>query len=93
VPWTLLIGGGYVLPAALLPFVWHAAHWRWPLALALAAGIGARVLLAFRFDESRLSALLHPLGAAALVAIQWYALLRRVAGSPVLWKQRDPTLT
>lgn len=43
---------------------------------------------AMRFRESLLSAILHPLGVVLLVAIQWYALFRRVAGKPVGWKGR-----
>ena len=35
-----------------------------------------------------LSACLHPLGVAVLLTIQWYALLRKIAGQQVTWKER-----
>jgi hypothetical protein len=34
-------------------------------------------------------ALLHPLGVGALLAIQWHALVRRLAGRPSVWKDRS----
>ena len=40
------------------------------------------------FLESRLSLLLWGLGILALLAIQWYATWRAVAGRPVGWKGR-----
>lgn len=46
---------------------------------------------AIRFRQSLWSAAAHPLAVLLLVAIQWYALARRSAGSPVPWKGRIHT--
>lgn len=46
---------------------------------------------AYRFRQSFLSALLHPIGVTLLVTIQWYALARRAIGKPVGWKGRGHT--
>ena len=47
-----------------------------------------RFIMAFRFRLSLLGALLHPLGVAALVAIQWIAFFRWRSGHQVTWKGR-----
>jgi len=47
-----------------------------------------RLYGAMRYRESLWSAILHPLGVIVLVAIQWYALIRRVSGKPIGWKGR-----
>jgi hypothetical protein len=88
-PATLLLLGGGVLPLALL----LSAPWLPPTATALA--VAATVLLYSprlagmrRFRQSPLGAALHPFGVTALVAIQWYALLRGLLGWPAAWKGR-----
>ena len=81
--WTLILGGGEVLPPILLalsPGVISGA--------ALACGIGLRLLLAWRFRQPVLSAVLHPLGVAALLVVQWASLLRAVRGRPSTWRGR-----
>jgi hypothetical protein len=90
-PWTLLLLAGQVLPPVLLLAAWltHAA----PPALALAAAatamvFGTRLLLLWRFEQSVIGALLHPVGILALVAIQWFALIRGSLGLPLAWKGR-----
>jgi cellulose synthase/poly-beta-1,6-N-acetylglucosamine synthase-like glycosyltransferase len=93
VPWTLVIGGGQVLPTLLLPFLWSESAYRWPLLAALLVALLTRFCAAIRFRQDKSMILLHPLGAAVLLAIQWYALFRRSLGKPILWKQRDPTMT
>lgn len=88
-PATLLLLGGQALPFALLA----AAPALPPAATALA---GAAALLALyprvsglrRFRQPLAGALLHPLGAAALVAIQWQALGRALLGRPSMWRGR-----
>jgi hypothetical protein len=32
---------------------------------------------------------LHPLGITLLLVIQWYALVRKLAGRPVAWRSRS----
>ena len=93
-PWTVLLLGGHVLPAAL-----RAAWVGWVEALpgfaaaALVTAVGAtyaaRAAGVLRFGHPLLGALLHPLGVLLLVAVQWSALLRRFAGRPAAWKGRS----
>jgi Glycosyl transferase family 2 len=89
VPATLLLLGGGVLPLGLAlaaPRLPPAAA-----ALALAATVllySPRLAGMRRFRQSALGAVLHPLGVTALVAIQWYALLRAKLGRPAAWKGR-----
>jgi hypothetical protein len=81
--WTLVLGGGAVLPAilvALSPGMISAA--------ALVCGIGLRLVLAWRFRQPVLSAILHPLGVAALLVVQWASLLRAMRGRPSTWRGR-----
>jgi hypothetical protein len=89
-PATVLLFGGQVLPfvllmtAALLP----------PAALALTIGA---VLLAwlprwlgvYRFRQSPLGAVAHPVGVLVLLMIQWCALCGRQLGRPAVWKGRS----
>ena len=88
-PMTALLLGGQVLPFALLA----CAALMSPTAL-YCAGLAALLAYMPRFIAARLfrqplgSALLHPVGVLALVAIQWYALMRRLLGKPAEWKGR-----
>ncbi len=50
-----------------------------------------RVLAAWRFRQDWRSALLHPAGIVVLLGVQWYALIRKLAGSPVSWRDRTYT--
>ncbi len=81
--WTAVLGGGQVLPAVLLVLFPGAET-----AAAAAAGIGLRLLLAARFRQPVLGALLHPVGVAALLVVQWAALLRAARGRPSTWRGR-----
>jgi hypothetical protein len=81
--WTVLLGGGQVLPAVLMVLA------PGPLAgLALAIGISLRLVLAWRFRQPVLSAVLHPIGMAGLLAVQWASLLRAMRGRPATWRGR-----
>jgi hypothetical protein len=89
-PASLLLFGGQVLPFVLLA----CAAWLSPpaLVMALAAATMAylpRLPAAWRFRQSWLGALLHPLGVALLLAIQWHALARAMTGRPAAWKGRN----
>jgi len=53
--------------------------------LALLPRLAATLL----FRQPLRSALLHPLGVLALLAIQWHALVRHVLGRPAEWKGRS----
>ena len=90
-PWTLLLLGGQVAPVVLLILALASDSAAAAIGLAATAatlGYLTRGLLAWRFDQSWLGVLLHPLGVALLVAIQWYALGRELSGRPVEWKGR-----
>lgn len=89
-PITATLLAGQVLPFALLP-LWSELS---PTAAALtvaAAGFALtpRLVSAVRFRQPLESALLHPLGVTMLLANQWWALVRRLAGHPAVWKGRS----
>lgn len=92
VPWSLLLLAGQSAWLVLLPVLAATGHAAAvPAALAGLTALSTRLMLAIRFRQSRLGAWLHPVGVAFLVAIQWYALARRLVGRPVTWKARRPT--
>lgn len=91
VPWTLLLVGGHVAPFALAAAALVGAVPPAAGALAAAGCLASwlpRLLALGRFAQPLDSALLHPVGIVALVSIQWWALARKLAGRPSLWKGR-----
>ncbi|WP_419730276.1 glycosyltransferase family 2 protein [Lichenicola sp.] len=82
--WTLLLGGGHVLPTLLMLLAPSL-----PAAAAVACGTTLRLLLARRFRQSLRSAAVHPIGVLALLGLQWSALLRAGAGKPATWRGRS----
>lgn len=87
-PATVLLIGGQVLPPLLLFFAWT----RSAITLCIIGTMAAylpRIIGVFRFRQSLSGALLHPLGVAALVGIQWFALLRSSCRLPSKWKGRS----
>ncbi len=83
-PVSLLLLGGQVLPLVLLASA--------PSPLAIIATIAAflpRLIAVARFRQSFLGALLHPVGVAILVAIQWASFLRTLRRRPAVWKGRS----
>ncbi|MEI7781920.1 MAG: glycosyl transferase, partial [Planctomycetota bacterium] len=94
VPFTVLLAGGQILPFVLVGFGlatgWH--HWpAWAIAtacLAVALAYLPRFLAAARFGQSVSSACAHPLGIAVFLAIQWFALVRRLLGLKTSWRGR-----
>ena len=84
--WTLILGGGQVLPALLL-----LVAPSWPAAAALGCGIGLRLVLAARFRQTVLSALLHPVGVAGVLLVQWRSLVRAARGGKATWRGRAYT--
>ena len=81
--WTVILAGGQVLPLGLVLFAPS-----WVAAGALAAGVGTRLILAARFRQPVVSALVHPAGVAALLAVQWYSLVRAARGGRATWRGR-----
>ncbi len=103
VPATLILGVGQVLPLPLLAVAVARLVYRRNsgtesiagdvICVALAATAVClsylpRVLAVPRYRQSRLSAALHPVGVATLLALQWFALGRKLVGRPATWKSR-----
>ena len=88
--WTVLLGGGHVLPFLLLPAAEIAGDGEAMrlAAMAMALVWGARTMVAARAHHSPLSVLLHPLGVVTVLAIQWNALLAARRGVPQSWRGR-----
>ncbi|WP_342642692.1 glycosyltransferase [Rhodoligotrophos ferricapiens] len=89
--WTVLLFGGHVLPFILLPVAWALGADELTVRVLLAAVACAwavRVLLAIRFRQSWVSALLHPLGIIFMLVLQWTALFRWFTGRQVRWRGR-----
>jgi len=89
--WTVLLGGGQVLPPAILLAGLVMGS---PLSTLFAAGIGTAASLAIRlafvarFRQSWLGAALHPIAIVVVLVLQWTALLRAGAGKPAEWRGR-----
>ncbi len=86
--WTILLGGGHILPVLLLPFALAGAA---PIPLvmsALALSFGLRAAITLRTRERLLTIPLHPAGIAVGLSIQWASLLRMRRGRPAGWKGR-----
>ena len=91
VPATALLLGGQVLPVVLCSFgvFGKLSPWAGVLtALGLAAAYYPRLRAVRCFRQSRLGALLHPLGILIFLVLQWYACLRGLCGYPATWKGR-----
>jgi hypothetical protein len=94
VPFTLLLTGGQILPFVLVG-IGLATGWQgwpaWAIITTWAAVLLAwlpRFLEAARFGQSFSSAMLHPLGILVFLAIQWFALVRRLLGLKTSWRGR-----
>jgi glycosyltransferase involved in cell wall biosynthesis len=89
-PMSLLLFGGQVLPFLLLAALSQMTS----VGIAMAIGAIAlawlpRLIAVVRFRQPLGSALLHPVGVLALLAIQWWALARQMVGKPAVWKGRS----
>ena len=86
----MLLFSGQVLPLPLS--VWGAVQQDWLIAgialLALVLGYAARLAMAGLYGQSWRGAALHPVGVLMTLVLQWWALLRKIAGRPATWKQR-----
>lgn len=90
-PWTVLLGGGQVLPWLMVPAVLGTgavASAALPVALAATLGLATRALQAVRFRLPAAGVLLHPIGVATLLAVQWYSLGCRLCGRRIAWRGR-----
>ena len=89
--WSLLIVLGHIAPWLLLVAAAAMASFSLfvPAAIGVAANLLLRGLLVRRLGQPLVGALLHPLGAALVLAIQWQALARHLSGAPSRWKGRS----
>ncbi len=91
-PISVLLVMGQVLPFCFAG--WFAVRGGAPVAVWVYVLVGIagawlpRVLAAVRFRQSWRGALLHPVGIMTLLAVQWYALTRKLMGGAVSWKSR-----
>ncbi len=93
VPITALLLLGQVVPFALAGWLLltHKPAKTGILVCTIVAVLAAwlpRCLAAARFRQPLQSALLHPVGIVLLLAIQWYALARKLLGGTVSWRNR-----
>ena len=89
-PMTALLLGGQVLPFVLLAFApMLSASALLLTAVAAVTAYLPRLLAARLFRQPLAGALLHPLGVMTLLAIQWHALVRHLAGRLSEWKGRS----
>jgi hypothetical protein len=87
-PFTVMLLFGQVVPAIwLVTSAVHRGPLFWP-ALAVAGGYVVRLVALLRFRQSLVGALLHPLGVAILLVLQWWALGRKLMRRQATWKQR-----
>lgn len=89
--WTILIGGGHVLPLPVLltALAVGPAPATMLAGAALLCNMAQRALVAVRFRQNGLGIALHPAGAALLLAIQWMALVRAWRRRPAMWRGRS----
>ena len=92
-PFTFLLLFGQVIPSVLAISLAiapesYSAHERALIFVSVAASFVPRILSVWKYRQSLLGALLHPLGVTLLLVLEWYALVRKLAGQPVTWKER-----
>lgn len=91
--WTAL-ALAYVALLFHFGFIWSVTR-PWTASLIFLAIFGCPLMMwgvrfaaAKRFKQDWRSALMHPLGILLLLSVQWYALLRKVSGRTVSWRNR-----
>ena len=85
-PFTFLLFCGQILPMLLALSL--QGRGRALILIALGASFVPRLFSVWKYRQPLISALLHPFGVFVLLTIQWYALLRKIAGQQVTWKER-----
>ena len=94
-PFTILLGGGAVMPPLLAAWGLATGFAGWPTGGAAVAWVAAvlaylpRFCDAIRFRQSFTSAAFHPLGVGVFLAIQWVALARKTLGLKTAWRGRS----
>ena len=94
-PFTVLLGGGQVLPPVLAGYGLATGFAGWPtgggLVVVTAAAVAylPRLLDAIRFRQSLSSVAFQPLAVAVFLVIQWIALARKALGLQTTWRGRS----
>ena len=88
--WTVLLGGGHVLPwlTLMLGLLADAGPAVALSTLAIIAVLLARLALALVARQPLISVLLHPVGVIVTLAIQWSALMGARRGQQAVWRGR-----
>ena len=93
VPFTILLGGGAVAPALLLTCIFSGISQSWittaEILFGLALSYFPRLISLNRFKQSAGSVFFHPLAVGIFLAVQWFALGRRLLGIKTSWKGRS----
>jgi hypothetical protein len=93
VPFTILLGGGVVAPALLLIWILSGISQSWIVITAIFPGLilsyFPRLITLNRFKQSAGSVFFHPLAVGIFLAVQWFALGRRLLGIKTSWKGRS----
>lgn len=88
-PWTLLLFWGQVLPWLLLALgPWLDTKVLYLVLITCSLTLLPRILAAGRYRQSWLGALLHPLGIAVFLALQWHSFICALQQRPQVWKGR-----
>lgn len=86
--WTVLLGGGHILPFILTALALMGLAPLWIALPALVLSLGLRIAITVRTRENLWAIPLHPAIVAIGLAIQWSSLLRSRRGRPAGWKGR-----
>lgn len=92
IPFTILLLGGSVLPGLSLILGYLASDSSIALtilAVAFAVSFFPRMIACRRFHQSFRGALLHPLGVACFISLQWLAIMRKQLGVTTKWRGRS----
>jgi glycosyltransferase involved in cell wall biosynthesis len=91
-PISLVLAMGQIVPYLLLAAILLGRQVAPEVLVFVLVAVGSawlpRVLAAIRFRQDWRGAVLHPVGIAVLLAIQWYSLGRKLMGGAVSWKTR-----
>ncbi len=91
VVFSILLAGAASLPLPSLLIAWWTQQSRWSTYTLLIATLLAfvpRILAAYRFQQSMLGVVLHPLSIAWFLGLQWLAWYQTRRGQRVAWRGR-----
>ncbi len=93
VPFTILLGGGVVAPTLLLAYMFTGISQSSITMTGTLSGLTLsyfpRIMTLSRFRQSTGSVFFHPLAVGMFLAVQWFALGRRILGIKTSWKGRS----